>query len=811
MNRVAVVTTAETGTVDAANALEATVKANWSDVDVKILVSTRVEIPPMHWDATGSESVQGTSFVVSRILCETDQLALGLPNFISLLLDEYDACVFIGPGLLLVRPPLELLNAAGESGVAVVVPGTVTPAYSLTPSLGPIEAGPFLPDPRVVAVTAAGKGYLDDWMTTLEEAVLDADQRPIAWASNTFVARSIARSDVTVEGEDTFLNWPDYASVEVGRATGTNAAIIACDALFASARELDQSDDPEVAWAMLVHRVHDSRPVEPFLRLIEAGQPLRTVYTEETPFDLLRAEIWRGADPFAKKWGHNDVDAFEAWLFTENEAGCTRLADLLVKADLGLSREFFEVRRNPGRFRTWIEKRGRLEFGLDPFDPSYEPQQSEELEEQRAHPAVNAIKWRWNTAKSMIPGYTLRATKRIERAYLGPDPGETRGLAPPRHVPVERATPLWGTTPRALNLLGPFRSESGLGQAARASLEAVRLLGRPFTHIDTTEKYPSRNSVDVGLSYATYGQLGDVNLIHSNADEMLTLAPGAFKHRFGGRFNAAMWFWETADLPMRSRPAFHIVDELWVASEYQRDVFGQYARVPVHVIGLAADLPQLREVDRSAFGWRDDELVFLFVYDALSSYGRKNPKKAMDAFISAFAPEFEDVRFVLKVSNLNKFPASQKEILGLEEKYPAISVIDEYLQREEVMDLMAAADVYVSLHAAEGFGLTLLEAMALGTPVICTAYSGNMDFTNDANSWLVGFEMMRTDERTGPYPEGSVWASPDVEDAVGAMRHIGANRSEIAVKAELAYRDALEAASLERYAHRLDEQLRRVL
>ena len=121
---------------------------------------------------------------------------------------------------------------------------------------------------------------------------------------------------------------------------------------------------------------------------------------------------------------------------------------------------------------------------------------------------------------------------------------------------------------------------------------------------------------------------------------MITLAPGAFKHRIGGRFNAAMWFWETADLPLRSRPAFHLVDELWVASEYERDVFGQYARVPVHVIGLAADLPHSREVDRSAFGWRDDELVFLFVYDALSSYGRKNPGKALEAFIAAFAAEF---------------------------------------------------------------------------------------------------------------------------------------------------------------------------
>ncbi len=58
-----------------------------------------------------------------------------------------------------------------------------------------------------------------------------------------------------------------------------------------------------------------------------------------------------------------------------------------------------------------------------------------------------------------------------------------------------------------------------------------------------------------------------------------------------------------------------------MASEYQRDVFGQYGQVPVHVIGLAAELPEQREVDRSAFGWHDDELVFLFVYDALSSYG----------------------------------------------------------------------------------------------------------------------------------------------------------------------------------------------
>lgn len=128
-----------------------------------------------------------------------------------------------------------------------------------------------------------------------------------------------------------------------------------------------------------------------------------------------------------------------------------------------------------------------------------------------------------------------------------------------------------------------------------------------------------------------------------------------------------------------------------------------------------------------------------------------------------------------------------------------------------MLDLMASADVYVSLHAAEGYGLTILESMALGTPAICTGYSGNMDFTDEANSWLVGYEFIKTTESTGPYPTGSVWASPSVEQAAEVMRQVRADRTLIAEKAAHAHRDALEAASLERYADRFDRQLKRIL
>jgi glycosyltransferase involved in cell wall biosynthesis len=51
--------------------------------------------------------------------------------------------------------------------------------------------------------------------------------------------------------------------------------------------------------------------------------------------------------------------------------------------------------------------------------------------------------------------------------------------------------------------------------------------------------------------------------------------------------------------------------------------------------------------------------------------------------------------------------------------------------------LLAAADVFVSLHRSEGFGLGLAEAMLLGKPVVGTAYSGNADFLDDTTGYPV--------------------------------------------------------------------------
>ena len=355
----------------------------------------------------------------------------------------------------------------------------------------------------------------------------------------------------------------------------------------------------------------------------------------------------------------------------------------------------------------------------------------------------------------------------------------------------------FGSGSDSITLMGLLRSNSGLGQAARASFRALEHLNRPFSVLDTTDQYLSKNTTDPGLDRHPFGAFGEINLIHANAAEFA--APlGLFHHRLGGRFNAAMWFWEGATLPEEWLPAFDRVDELWLASNYLADVFGQYERVPVRVVGLAADLPEPTDASRSMLGLLDDDLVFLFVFDAQSVAERKNPDLALTAFERAFGRGKEGVRFIIKTHNLHKMPGSEARLRRIEAANSSVTIVNEYWSRDQLLRLMQVADVYVSPHAAEGFGLTLLESMSLGTPVIATAYSGNMDFTNDSNSWLIDYSLTSLPQRAGPYPAGTVWAQPSLEALVETMRDIAGDRARVVEKGLIAHDDALETASLER-------------
>jgi glycosyltransferase involved in cell wall biosynthesis len=106
--------------------------------------------------------------------------------------------------------------------------------------------------------------------------------------------------------------------------------------------------------------------------------------------------------------------------------------------------------------------------------------------------------------------------------------------------------------------------------------------------------------------------------------------------------------------------------------------------------------------------------------------------------------------------------------------------LDASYPRPQFNDLLRAADSYVSLHRAEGYGLGMAEAMALGKPVIATGYSGNLDYMTPQNSYLVDYvlrSVQKEDHRYRPelvdlYYEGLEWAEPDVDIAALFMAQL---------------------------------------
>jgi glycosyltransferase involved in cell wall biosynthesis len=244
-----------------------------------------------------------------------------------------------------------------------------------------------------------------------------------------------------------------------------------------------------------------------------------------------------------------------------------------------------------------------------------------------------------------------------------------------------------------------------------------------------------------------------------------------------------VWGWETDAIPARWREAFPLLDEIWVYSTYVAANLARVAPIPVRCIPPPVSPPEVGDVDLDL--GLPDGFRFLFMFDFFSTIQRKNPVGLIDAFQRAFAPG-EGPQLVIKTINgVHRYEALD-EVLAAAGGRPDIHVVDRSLSGAERDALVAGCDCYVSLHRSEGFGLTLAECMALGKPVIGTAFSATTDFMTEDNSYPVGYELTRVGADCEIYPPDGTWAEPDVDQAAGHMRSVIENPGEARAKGERA-------------------------
>lgn len=357
-----------------------------------------------------------------------------------------------------------------------------------------------------------------------------------------------------------------------------------------------------------------------------------------------------------------------------------------------------------------------------------------------------------------------------------------------------------------VNLAGYITSESGVGEAARANIRALETVGMPF--VLNNIKSLSRQSENTYTNFSDDNPNG-INLIHVNADQVTNFFNEKGESYFKNKYNIGFWYWELSKFPKEWLDKFQFFNEIWVASSFCQETLSEASPVPVVKIPPSVVVDRIKNVDRSYFGIKDDSFVFLFIFDLLSFFERKNPLAVIRAFKEAFGPN-EKAQLVLKCSNLERNAPARDMILE-ETKGLNVKLIDRYLDKDEVHALMSISNCYVSLHRSEGFGLPLAESMYLGKPVIATDYSSNTDFMSVNNSFLVKYKLIEIDKDYGPYKKGNVWADPDHVHASELMRLVYEKRelsSEIGAKAA---RDIRENLSPEATGKKIRERLEHIM
>ncbi|MFD3264084.1 glycosyltransferase family 4 protein [Phenylobacterium ferrooxidans] len=308
-----------------------------------------------------------------------------------------------------------------------------------------------------------------------------------------------------------------------------------------------------------------------------------------------------------------------------------------------------------------------------------------------------------------------------------------------------------------IRVVGFLEGSHGIAASARLAVRAFEALGVPVETIDVSE-----------AQLDWIGKAGPAPapgpwIFHLNAPELLAaLAYLGPKRVLGPRYG--YWAWELPRAPDVWLRDAGLVDGVWAPSSYTARAL-EGAAAPVRVVPHPLFLEDYRDIVPAP---RTAEFLAVSLFDFNSAAARKNPDGVISAFAQAFG-EDPTVRLLMKTQNGHLFPDHLARLRRLAP--PNVTIEDAVWPYAQVKSLIAGADVLISLHRAEGFGLTPAEAMAMGTPVIATGWSGNLDFMDANSAMLIPFHQIPVQDSQGIYA-GQTWADPDTAAAAEALQRL---------------------------------------
>lgn len=232
--------------------------------------------------------------------------------------------------------------------------------------------------------------------------------------------------------------------------------------------------------------------------------------------------------------------------------------------------------------------------------------------------------------------------------------------------------------------------------------------------------------------------------------------PGCFRPIFGKR-NILYTMWESRVLDEERARLLGKADAVIVPSQFSLDVLRPYMHesTPIRVVGLGVDPEECAYIERDMGKNGSGPVPFLWLW-----VGAPNPRKGWDVVGHVWNAMFVDNK-----SMMLYMKTSGAEGEGIKHEG---NVVFDYrsLDRAALVELYQLANGFIFPTAGEGFGLTLIEAMATGCPCITTRYSGVLDFTAPDTVFYADFDMVDTGTTGGIKVESALARPRSVADCM---------------------------------------------
>jgi hypothetical protein len=339
-----------------------------------------------------------------------------------------------------------------------------------------------------------------------------------------------------------------------------------------------------------------------------------------------------------------------------------------------------------------------------------------------------------------------------------------------------------------INVIGPLDKISGLGVSARGYLEGLRLAGAPrLGTLARQLEFPRQAPLGDRSMLPPFIEGAKINIVHMNGDTLPMMLEHGGEALFSGTYNIAVWYWELPTLRPEWQVSMKYFNEFWAPTPFIEETLKRSTAKRVTL--LPPYLAYLNDIQPDTVHPTAVK-NFVYCFDANSILERKNPGALLDAFWRACPVNagHDDVNLTFKITYPDHSIPDVKRLYEAAEHDPRIRIIDHLLTDAELHELIGTATAYVSPHRSEGLGLTVVEAMGAGVPVITISFGGLSSFIHPDTAFPVRYGLEELAADHFPYPRGFVWADPDVGSLADNIRLVLDRPDEVRQRTEAARR-----------------------